>query len=180
MILTVVMFGISATIFSLETHLFADGLLHPQKYPKTVIDIYGPEMTAHIILQGINVRHTRFLTHRTKRAFLQSILGDSIVIWRAYVVWGRRLSVVIAPIVLLVGVGCMDRLRFCLDNFFADSYAVSSFARAFAQSRAFNEPKYATAFEKTMIALSSLTLATNFVATSLVLSRILYAFLICF
>ncbi|KAF8496499.1 hypothetical protein F5888DRAFT_391838 [Russula emetica] len=137
MVLTVVMFGISATMISLETCLFADGLLHPQKYPKTVIDFYGPETTAQIILQGIN-----------------SILSDSIVIWRAYVVWGRRLSVVIVPIVLLVGVG------------------FSSFAGAFAQSRAYHEPNFAAAFEKTMIALPSLTLATNVAATSLVLSRI--------
>jgi len=155
MVLTVVMFGISATMISLETCLFADGLLHPQKYPKTVIDFYGPETTAQIILQGIN-----------------SILSDSIVIWRAYVVWGRRLSVVIVPIVLLVGVGCMYRLRFCLYKFFADSYIVSSFAGAFAQSRAYHEPNFAAAFEKTMIALPSLTLATNVAATSLVLSRI--------
>lgn len=74
----------------------------------------------------------------------------------------------------------MDRFRFCPYKFFADSYIVSSFAGAFAHSRAFHEPKYATAFEKTMIALPSLTLATNVVATCLVLSRILYAFLICF
>ena len=52
------MFIISATIFSLETYLFSDGLLHPQKYPKTVIDFYGPETTARLILLGINVRHT--------------------------------------------------------------------------------------------------------------------------
>ena len=70
MILTVVMFGISATIFSLDTYLFADGLLHPQKYPKTVINFYGPGMTAQIILQGINVRYTWFPSHKTKRAFL--------------------------------------------------------------------------------------------------------------
>ena len=114
MILTVVMFGISATMFFLETYLFADGVLHPQKYPKTVIDLYGPEVTAQIILQGINVRLTWFLAHKTKRAFLQSILGDSIVIWRAYVVWGRRLSVVIVPIVLLVGVGCTNWFRLSL------------------------------------------------------------------
>ncbi len=66
MILTVIMFGISATIFSLETYLFSDGLLHPQKYPKTVIDFYGPVTTAQIILQGINVRLTRFLAHKLK------------------------------------------------------------------------------------------------------------------
>jgi hypothetical protein len=68
MILTVVMFGISATMFSLETCLFADGLLHLQKYPKTVIDLYGPETTAQIILQGINVRHTYFLAHKSKKS----------------------------------------------------------------------------------------------------------------
>lgn len=70
----------------------------------------------------------------------------------------------------------MDQLRFCLYKFFADSYLVSSFAGAFAHSRSSHEPKYATAFEKIMIALPSLTLATNIAATSLVLSRILYAF----
>lgn len=63
------MFSISATIFSLETRLFADGLLHPQKYPETVIDIYGPETTAHIILQGINVGHTWFPANQKLRAF---------------------------------------------------------------------------------------------------------------
>jgi cellulose synthase/poly-beta-1,6-N-acetylglucosamine synthase-like glycosyltransferase len=67
--------------------------------------------------------------------------------------------------------------QFCLYEFFADSYIVSSFAGAFAQSRALHEPKYATVFDKTMIALPCLTLATNVVATSLVLSRIMYAFL---
>ena len=70
MILTVVMFIISATIFSLETYLFSDGLLHPQKYPKTVINFYGPETTAQLILLGINVRHTWFLAHKTKKALL--------------------------------------------------------------------------------------------------------------
>jgi hypothetical protein len=63
MILTVVMFGISATMFFLETYLFADGLLHPQRYPKTVINFYGPEAIAQIILRGINVRQTWFLAH---------------------------------------------------------------------------------------------------------------------
>lgn len=64
------MFGISATIFSLETYLFADGLLHPQKYPNTVIDFYGRVTTAQIILQGINVRHEWFLAHKPKSSFL--------------------------------------------------------------------------------------------------------------
>jgi len=72
------------------------------------------------------------------------------------------------------------RFRFCFYQFFADFHIVSSFAGAFAHARASYEPKYATAFEKTCIALPSLTLATNVVATSLVLSRIMYAFLLCF
>ena len=66
MILTVVMFGISATIFSLETYLVSDGLLHPQKYPKTIIDFYGPVTTVQIILQGINVRLTWFLADKAE------------------------------------------------------------------------------------------------------------------
>lgn len=69
MILTVVMFGISTTIFSLETYLFSDGLLHPQKYPKTVIDFFGPVTTTQIILQGINVCHTCFLAYKLKGDF---------------------------------------------------------------------------------------------------------------
>lgn len=57
-ILTVVMFGVSTTFFSLDMYIISDGLLHPQKYPKTVVNIFGPETTAQIVLQGINVRHT--------------------------------------------------------------------------------------------------------------------------
>ncbi len=86
--------------------------------------------------------------------------------------WGRRLSIVIVPIALLVGVGCTDQDCFCLHDFFADSNIVSFFAGAFAQSRVSHEPIYAAAFHKTMIALACLTLATNVAATSLVLSRI--------
>ena len=48
----------------------------------------------------------------TEMPFLQIILGDSIVIWRAWVVWGRRLPAVIVPLALLVGVACMDRNQF--------------------------------------------------------------------
>jgi hypothetical protein len=47
---------------------------------------------------------------------------------------------------------------------------------AFAQVRALQDPGYATAFQKSMIALPSLTLATNLVATSLILSRVLCVF----
>ena len=60
------MFGISATFLSLDIYLVSDGLLHPQKYPKTVINLFGPETTTQIILQGINVRHTWSLAHKVK------------------------------------------------------------------------------------------------------------------
>lgn len=68
-ILTVVMFGISATFFSLDIYLVSDGLLHPQKYPETVVNIFGPETTAQIILQGINVGHTWSLARKVKDYF---------------------------------------------------------------------------------------------------------------
>ncbi|KAI9509300.1 hypothetical protein F5148DRAFT_1283086 [Russula earlei] len=135
--LTVVMFGVSATYFALDVSLDSDGILNPKKHPRTVIDLFGPETTAQIILQGIN-----------------SILGDSIVIWRAWVVWGRRVYVVVVPLVLLVGV------------------AISSFGLAYAQVRAGYDPYYAAALQKYMIALPSITLATNVSATLLVLSRV--------
>jgi len=45
---------------------------------------------------------------------------------------------------------------------------------AFSQARAFHDPYYRTAFQKFIIALPCLTLATNVAATSLVLSRVLY------
>ncbi|KAH9962979.1 hypothetical protein BC827DRAFT_185806 [Russula dissimulans] len=136
-ILTVVMFGVSAAYFALDIYLYADGILNPHKYPGTVINVSGPEMTTQIVLQGVN-----------------SILGDSIVIWRAWVVWGRRLYIIIVPLVLLVGV------------------AISSFGLAFVQARAGHDPYYAAAFPKYVIALPSLTLATNVAATGLVLSRV--------
>ena len=56
MVLTVLMFGISATFFSLDIYLVSDGLLHPDKYPETVVNLFGPETTTQIVLQGINVR----------------------------------------------------------------------------------------------------------------------------
>ncbi|KAH9006544.1 hypothetical protein EDB86DRAFT_3145222 [Lactarius hatsudake] len=134
MVLTLVMFGVSTAYFILDIILVSNGVLHPQEYPKTVIDLWGGVTTAQIVCQGIN-----------------SVLGDSIVIWRAWVVWGRQLSVVIAPLVLLFGV------------------AFSSFGAAVAQSRVLADPSYLTVFNKFMIALPSLTLATNVTATALIL-----------
>ncbi|KAI9465744.1 hypothetical protein BJY52DRAFT_1209223 [Lactarius psammicola] len=137
MVLTLVMFGVSATYFSLDIILVSNGILHPQRHPESVIDLLGRMTTAQIVCQGIN-----------------SVLGDSIVIWRAWVVWGRRLSVVITPLVLLFGV------------------AFSSFGMAVAQSRVLTDPSYLTAFKNLMIALPSLTLATNVTATGLILWRV--------
>ena len=42
---------------------------------------------------------------QAKQSFLQAVLGDSIVIWRAWVAWDRQLPVVLVPDILLVGVG---------------------------------------------------------------------------
>ncbi|KAI9441267.1 hypothetical protein H4582DRAFT_1365159 [Lactarius indigo] len=137
MVLTLVMFGVSMAYFILDIILVSNGVLHPQEYPETVIDLWGGVTTAQIICQGIN-----------------SVLGDSIVIWRAWVVWGRQLSVVVAPLVLLFGV------------------AFSSFGAAVAQSRVFADPSYLAVFNKFMIALPSLTLATNVTATALILWRV--------
>ncbi|KAH9060607.1 hypothetical protein EDB87DRAFT_1683555 [Lactarius vividus] len=136
-VLTLVMFGVSTTYFILDIILVSKGVLHPQEYPETVIDLWGGVTTAQIVCQGIN-----------------SVLGDSIVIWRAWVVWDRQLSVVIAPLVLLFGV------------------ALSSFGAAVAQSRVLADPSYLTVFNKFMIALPSLTLATTVTATALILWRV--------
>jgi hypothetical protein len=54
--LTAVMFVISATYFALDVFLVSNGLLHPDKYPRSVVDRHGPAATAQIICLGINVR----------------------------------------------------------------------------------------------------------------------------
>jgi hypothetical protein len=56
-ILTVIMFGISATFFGLDMYMISEGLLDPKKYPGTVIDLFGPKTTTQIVCQGINVCH---------------------------------------------------------------------------------------------------------------------------
>jgi hypothetical protein len=142
LVLTLVMFCVSATYFILDIILVSDGVLHPQEHPETVIDFWGRATTGMIICQGIN-----------------SVLGDSIVIWRAWIVWNRRLLVVIAPLALLFGV------------------AFSSFGMAVAHSQVPADPSYLTAFKKFMIAVPSLTLATNITATALILWRVWCVFL---
>jgi len=121
----------------LDVILISNGVLHPQEHRETVIDLWGPATTAMIVCQGIN-----------------SVLGDSIVIWRAWILWNRRLSVVIAPLALLFGV------------------AFSSFGMAVAHSQVSADPSYLSAFKKFMIAVPSLTLATNITATALILWRV--------
>jgi hypothetical protein len=64
-ILTAVMFVISATYFALDVFLVSNGLLHPDKYPRSVVDRYGPAATAQIICLGINVRHSLFEVYST-------------------------------------------------------------------------------------------------------------------
>ena len=60
MILTVVMFGFATTYLALDVFLVSDGILHPNKYPHTVINRHGREATAQIICQAVNVRHSLF------------------------------------------------------------------------------------------------------------------------
>ncbi|KAI0261622.1 hypothetical protein BC834DRAFT_845475 [Gloeopeniophorella convolvens] len=136
-LVTAAMFGVSTVYFVLDIVLVADGLLRRDKHPETVIDLWGRVATAQIVCQGIN-----------------SVLGDGIVIWRAWVVWGRRLRVVLVPLVLLFGV------------------AFSSFGMAYAQSRVRADARAQHLFAKFMITLPSMTLATNLSATALILWRI--------
>ncbi|KAN0131959.1 hypothetical protein V8E53_010239 [Lactarius tabidus] len=120
--------------FTLDIILVSNGILHPREHPETVIGLWGQWITAQIVYQ--------------------SVLGDSIVIWRAWIVWNRQISVVIAPLVLLFGV------------------AFLSFGMAVTQSQVSTDPSCLAAFRKFMIALPSLTLATNITATTLILLRL--------
>lgn len=56
LVLTLVMFGVSATYFILNVILVSNGILHPQEHPETVIDFWGRATTGLMICQGINVR----------------------------------------------------------------------------------------------------------------------------
>jgi hypothetical protein len=89
-------------------------------------------------------------------------------------VWGRRLYIIIVPLVLLVGVASMEPSGFVSGRITLTHVVVSSFGLAFVQARAGHDPYYAAAFPKYVIALPSLTLATNVAATGLVLSRVVY------
>lgn len=77
----------------------------PTGMPYTFIDLWGPETTTYIICQGINVCISCGLLHTSQTIVSAGCLGDSIVIWRAWVAWGRQLPVVLVPVILLVGVG---------------------------------------------------------------------------
>ncbi|KAI0250684.1 hypothetical protein BJV78DRAFT_547753 [Lactifluus subvellereus] len=157
MILTVVMFCLSVTFFSMDVYSISNGLFNPQKYPHTFISFWGPESTTHILCQGIN-----------------SVLGDSIVIWRAWVVWDRRLPVVLVPIILLAGVGRTIWIFYSPRKFSADPSpsTVSSFIMASAQRHGPSNPDWVAVFMKSMIVLPCLTLATNVASTTLVLWRV--------
>ncbi|KAI0064303.1 hypothetical protein BV25DRAFT_1914508 [Artomyces pyxidatus] len=88
--MTVIMYGISTSYFVIEVTIVADSFLRVVDghavVRETFINLWGASVSAQITLQGIN-----------------STLGDAIVIWRAWAVWDRRLRVVIAPLVLLLG-----------------------------------------------------------------------------
>lgn len=55
LVLTLVMFGVSATYFIIDIILVSNGVLHPQEHPNTVIDLWGWGTTALLVCQGINV-----------------------------------------------------------------------------------------------------------------------------
>jgi len=88
---------------------------------------------------------------------INSILGDSIVVWRCYHVWGQSLLICTLPILMILG------------------SAISGFAQTYFFATAKTTH---TAFAKTLAhwngAVFSLSLATNVIVTSLIAARIWY------
>jgi hypothetical protein len=70
MILTVVMFCLSATFFSMNFYLISNGLFNPR-----FIDLWGPETTTYIICQGINVCISCGLLHTSQTTVSVGCLG---------------------------------------------------------------------------------------------------------
>ncbi|KAJ8507793.1 hypothetical protein ONZ45_g9872 [Pleurotus djamor] len=87
----------------------------------------------------------------------QTLLGDSVVLLRCYLVWGRRLSVIAFPFVLLLGstasgVGILYSMAHVVPK--ADIFVIQ--------------------LQHWILTFFSMTLATNIVCTSLVAFRIWY------
>ena len=56
-----------------------------------------PRVYAGIILEVINVNLSRFIRH-IKPEGLQCVIGDTIVIWRAWTLWGHKSKAVMVPV----------------------------------------------------------------------------------
>jgi len=88
---------------------------------------------------------------------INSILGDSIVVWRCYHVWGQNLWICALPILMILG------------------SATSGFAQTFFFATAkHTHTAFAATLEHWNGAVFSLSLATNVVVTSLIAARIWY------
>jgi hypothetical protein len=88
---------------------------------------------------------------------INSVLGDSIVVWRCYHVWGKNLAVCAFPVLLIFGSAACG---------FGQTYY---FAIAKTTHSAFN-----SRLERWLVSLFSISLCTNVVVTSLVAFRIWY------
>jgi hypothetical protein len=175
MILTIVMFGISATYFALDIYSVANGLFHPKKYPKTVINLWGPETTAQVILRGTSVGHFCGLSYSSQkiisfRLFWATPLSFGELGLHGVVSFACSLLRLLSFWALAVRSNCF----LCPHKFstVTDFSLVSFFGMAFAQHHGPHNPKWVAAFMNFMIAVPCLTLAANVVATGLVLWRI--------
>ncbi|KDQ26468.1 hypothetical protein PLEOSDRAFT_159616 [Pleurotus ostreatus PC15] len=86
---------------------------------------------------------------------VQTLLGDSVVLLRCYIVWGRRLSVVLFPAILLLG------------------STASGIGILYSMAHVVPEAEiFAVQLQKWILTFFSMTFATNIICTSLVAFRI--------
>ncbi|KAI0053643.1 hypothetical protein FA95DRAFT_1600788 [Auriscalpium vulgare] len=104
---------------------------------------------------------SRFLTmenYAQSLPYINAIFGDAIVIWRAWVIWGRSWRVAIGPILLLLGTLAVILAQIVLGNRLGYLQAAESLLSSKTLLR-LNVASYA------------LTLATNAVATAMIAYR---------
>ncbi|KAF8974273.1 hypothetical protein BDZ97DRAFT_1911473 [Flammula alnicola] len=87
----------------------------------------------------------------------QTLVGDSVVLFRAYLVWDRRISVIAFPCLLLLG------------SAVTGGGILYSFARVVPEANIF-----VVELSQWIVAFFSMTLATNIICTTLVAYRIWY------
>ncbi|KAJ7668658.1 hypothetical protein DFH06DRAFT_1182191 [Mycena polygramma] len=85
----------------------------------------------------------------------QTLVGDSVVLWRCYLVWGRQWQVIAFPVILLLGSAT------------AGVGILYSFAVVVPQAEIF-----VVQLQQWIVSFFSLTLATNIICTSLVAYRL--------